>query len=236
MIDHKGYEVRAVYKPEVVLDEVGPGRKEWDGLMIKMNSQRYRLFQRSCKCVRCGVVGTRMYLEKAEKCNENSWHFNLYGVREDGTEVMMTKDHIIPKSLGGKNCLENYQTMCSDCNGEKGNIMEHRYMIAIARTKRLREDFMVEFTGSFKNLEEAWNAGLEHLWSEHPETMNMRRTAVLHAWQNFEGSHMYFSKDSQRRWWKPLFMGVSNGREDNKHLKSIEINDIVTPYIQKRME
>lgn len=46
---------------------------------------------------------------------------NLYGYDKDGNEVLMTKDHIVPKSLGGRNCLENYQTMCCVCNCNKGN-------------------------------------------------------------------------------------------------------------------
>lgn len=45
----------------------------------------------------------------------------LYAVDQDGEEVMMTKDHIIPVSKGGKNTLENYQTMCRKCNVQKGN-------------------------------------------------------------------------------------------------------------------
>jgi len=38
-----------------------------------------------------------------------------------GHEVLMTKDHIIPKSKGGKNTLKKYQTMCTHCNCRKGS-------------------------------------------------------------------------------------------------------------------
>ena len=47
-------------------------------------------------------------------------HFNLYGL-EDEEEVMFTKDHIIPKSKGGRTHISNMQTMCSNCNNAKGN-------------------------------------------------------------------------------------------------------------------
>jgi len=222
MTAHSGYEIRSVYDAKEVLDKVCPGKMEWDGLMIKMNSQRYRLFKRSCKCVRCGIEGTLMYLEKPIKSDETNWHFNLYAVKDDGTEVLMTKDHIIPKSIGGKNILENYQTMCAECNSKKGNALEQKYMIAVARTNRLRDDFMVEFTGGFKDLQEAWCAALGHLWAEHPETLNMRKLAILHVWAPIEFSNYYFDKNKQKHWWKPLFMGVTNGPEDDKKLRKLK--------------
>lgn len=46
-------------------------------------------------------------------------HFNLWAVDPDGTEVLMTHDHKLARALGGKNALENTQTMCSPCNGNK---------------------------------------------------------------------------------------------------------------------
>ena len=48
------------------------------------------------------------------------FHLNLYGIN-NGEEVMMTKDHIVPKSKGGSNGLKNMQTMCTVCNEIKGN-------------------------------------------------------------------------------------------------------------------
>ena len=36
----------------------------------------------------------------------------------------MTKDHILPKSKGGKDEIDNYQTMCIRCNKAKGNNLE----------------------------------------------------------------------------------------------------------------
>jgi 5-methylcytosine-specific restriction endonuclease McrA len=51
-----------------------------------------------------------------------SAHFNLYA-EEDGKFRLMTKDHIIPKSKGGANHLDNLQTMCDRCNHRKGDTM-----------------------------------------------------------------------------------------------------------------
>jgi 5-methylcytosine-specific restriction endonuclease McrA len=33
----------------------------------------------------------------------------------------MTQDHIVPRAKGGKNHISNLQTMCYECNYEKGN-------------------------------------------------------------------------------------------------------------------
>ena len=48
-------------------------------------------------------------------------HLDLYGTEKDGTEVLMTIDHIHPKAKGGKNRLDNYQPMCLVCNHIKAD-------------------------------------------------------------------------------------------------------------------
>jgi hypothetical protein len=98
--------------------------RDYDGNMVKMFSQRYQLFAKEgTTCVECGLVGTFFGLEimEAEYGKSDRYHFNLYGEDQDGTEVLITKDHIIPKSRGGKNVLSNYQVMCVNCNTEKGD-------------------------------------------------------------------------------------------------------------------
>lgn len=73
-------------------------------------------------CQGCGIVGTHFYVEKFGYGNKtyNFWHLNLYAKKSSGKEVLMTKDHIVPKCHGGKNDLENYQVMCERCNTKKG--------------------------------------------------------------------------------------------------------------------
>lgn len=85
--------------------------------LVKMNSQRYHVFKQSRTCCACGLEGKQMILDINP--GDQSPHFNLYG-EEDGRLVLMTKDHIIPKSKGGSDTLENYSTMCSVCNNLKG--------------------------------------------------------------------------------------------------------------------
>jgi len=95
--------------------------REYLGKPVKMYSLRYQLFKtKGVKCVGCGIEGVFFGLE--QHCRgPHRPHFNLYAIDDDGNEVLMTKDHIIPKSKGGKDFLGNLQPMCSRCNARKGD-------------------------------------------------------------------------------------------------------------------
>lgn len=89
---------------------------------ISMGSHRYQLFaEKGTTCVRCGLKGTYFALERGTNDNPNRFHFNLYGKDDNGVEVMITKDHIIPRAKGGKNRISNYQPMCYRCNQRKAD-------------------------------------------------------------------------------------------------------------------
>lgn len=86
-----------------------------DGYKVRPISLRYMTFyQKGITCVCCGRVGSYFKLEAGDT---DRGHFNLYS--ED--DILMTKDHIIPKSKGGKNEVSNMQTMCIICNERKAN-------------------------------------------------------------------------------------------------------------------
>jgi 5-methylcytosine-specific restriction endonuclease McrA len=95
-----------------------------DGDIIKMNSQRYQVFKNSLTCVTCNCVGSFFAKERNQNINgvptSETFHLNLYSIK-NGEEMLMTKDHIVARANGGKNHLDNYQTMCSECNEEKGS-------------------------------------------------------------------------------------------------------------------
>lgn len=102
--------------------------KYFDSIKINMSSQRYQLFSlKGVSCVVCKVSGQYFAIERSFSKvvpNKSGWHLNLYALNEHNEEVLMTKDHILPRSKGGGDVLENYQTMCSKCNGAKGNTLE----------------------------------------------------------------------------------------------------------------
>lgn len=130
------------YEELALLVGVGPGKHRGDRVdaytdlttpngdrfKVKVSSLRLELFRQNPKCVSCHRIGELWILE-AHHRNEPP-HLNLYHVGEESQEwkklskdglVMMTKDHIIPRSKGGPTALENLQTMCAICNGRKGN-------------------------------------------------------------------------------------------------------------------
>lgn len=89
-----------------------------EGHDVYTTSLRYKTFiEKGYTCVCCGRVGAYYALEKFIGSKKPRAHFNLYS----SDDVLMTKDHILPKSKGGADCIENMQTMCTICNGTKGN-------------------------------------------------------------------------------------------------------------------
>ena len=116
-------EVEEKVKDVLFVKERNLSKVDFDGDMIKGNSQRYQtFFTKGCKCVKCGIEGK--YFAKEKHLKDRSFHLNLYAIDENGEEVLMTKDHIIPKSKGGSDDISNYQTMCERCNKAKGNKLE----------------------------------------------------------------------------------------------------------------
>jgi len=110
--------------PEMVLPFTGlnAARKTFEGYEVKMNSLRFRCFAKSPVCVCCGLVGEVFLLELP--LGDQRPHFNFYGKRE-GRLVQLTKDHIEPLKRGGRNHIDNLQTMCHICNELKGSRRSH---------------------------------------------------------------------------------------------------------------
>jgi hypothetical protein len=116
-----------IYNIEEVLDFIVNNKKSdgairiYDGYQVKMFSLRYKTFAKSLVCVNCGITGEYFAIERVIGNDSPRFHFNLYAKLNTGEEVLITKDHIIPKSLGGKDCISNMQTMCKVCNEMKMN-------------------------------------------------------------------------------------------------------------------
>lgn len=108
--------------PQLILPFLLSKRRKviyWGGYRVRTDSLRYLVFYKSKtkKCALCNRKITYCLLQRHESQNSSSAHFNFFS--EEGT--LFTKDHIVPKSMGGTNRLTNLQTMCVSCNGKKGN-------------------------------------------------------------------------------------------------------------------
>lgn len=123
MLRHgRKYNIDEVLDRVIPTDKVGKKaiRVDFDGDLIKTNSDRLFVFKtKGIKCCECGIEGK--YFVKEKTINDEYYHFNLYAVNEEREEVLMTKDHIKPRSKGGHDHTDNYQTMCAICNVAKGN-------------------------------------------------------------------------------------------------------------------
>jgi ADP-ribose pyrophosphatase len=109
--------------PHVTEEETRRGFRGIDGksYSVRMNSDRYFCFNRDPACVCCGIQGEVLILELQKNQKDKNPHFNFYA-RHNGDKqlILMTKDHIVPKSLGGADHRSNLQTMCTICNNLKG--------------------------------------------------------------------------------------------------------------------
>lgn len=86
------------------------------------------LFKQSkitCKC--CGVTASIVlqYIHKSQLNKNKSSTYDIFAIKKTNKDihlVMMTIDHIIPKSLGGAPIKKtNLQWMCEPCNRKKSN-------------------------------------------------------------------------------------------------------------------
>jgi len=125
----EGLERLATFQPDEVLPYVVTGKncrgaeREYAGQPVKMWSLRYQTFKQSMVCCQCGVEGIFFALERhssAVKYGNVRYHLNLYAIDDEGDEVLMTKDHIVPRAHGGADAVENMQTMCKPCNEKRG--------------------------------------------------------------------------------------------------------------------
>lgn len=112
------YSIEDIFSKILPLDTPKEKRKvDFDGDLVNMISHRYHTFKnKGLECVSCGIKGS--FFAKEKNMKAKVYHFNLYGLK-NGKEILLTKDHIIRKREGGKDRLDNYQTMCTICNQNK---------------------------------------------------------------------------------------------------------------------
>lgn len=112
------------YPVDQILPLLGSGKRPviLDGDMVSVGSMRLLCFKEhgvACVSPNCNLVGS--FFRKERHLREARYHLNLYAIADDGREVLMTVDHITPRSHGGISTLNNLQTMCFSHNVKKGD-------------------------------------------------------------------------------------------------------------------
>ena len=119
------YERKETYSVEKVLELLHSRKLHGilDGDKVSLcKSDRLLTFRvRGTSCASCGLKGE--YFAKERSLGQETYHLNLYGLI-NGEEVMLTLDHVIPKSKGGKESMYNYQVLCAPCNERKADKIE----------------------------------------------------------------------------------------------------------------
>lgn len=119
----------ALLHPDTVYehsDRIKPEPKQlqtWNffGIEVFVAHPRINGFRANMACVGCGCVGNAYLVERHVNDGPNQY-LNLYCI-ERGSIKLMTVDHILPDSLGGRYVTSNFQTMCRACNLAKRNMM-----------------------------------------------------------------------------------------------------------------
>lgn len=97
------------------------------------------------RCHFCGCQADRWVAVKGRRDRVGPPVLELYATSASGGNVLMTRDHIIPKSLGGKDCVENLRSACQPCNEQRSNDVspdiiefarQHPELIDEARVKK----------------------------------------------------------------------------------------------------
>lgn len=103
---------------------------------VNVQSLRLRTFAKTgVQCPCCDNKASFFAVERNLGAT-GGYHLNLYGINKDDKEILFTHDHIIARSLGGEDNIENARTMCGPCNWEKGRIEQQ---IKLCQSKQEKE-------------------------------------------------------------------------------------------------
>lgn len=99
-----------------------------NGKQIKLTATGKIVLRDNFTCKQCKIK--TKYAVIIENINAKEDYYNVAFYTQKRTKegyryLVMTKDHIIPKSLGGSNNKKNYQLYCVDCNADKADTIDN---------------------------------------------------------------------------------------------------------------
>lgn len=85
-------------------------------IYVSIASKKLLTFKHSIVCAECQAKGSYFLLLRNPHAKGRA-SLELF----TDCNKLLTRDHIMPKSLGGGNEMSNSQTMCLTCNSKKGS-------------------------------------------------------------------------------------------------------------------
>jgi hypothetical protein len=111
-------------------------------------ASRWEVFHnKGFSCVSCGIEGTHVAIWAQPSHTGRAFHVDLLGVDDDGEEVLLTKDHVYPKALGGSDLVGNTQPMCERCNHRKSSSLTDSINTIVVSTNLDISDHMLDIHG-----------------------------------------------------------------------------------------
>lgn len=95
-------------------------------VQIRMSDTSDVVIRDNYTCIGCNMKAEYIVIAKnIHSNNPTQKYIPFYYIidRTTGELKKLTKDHIIPRSLGGSNRMSNYQCMCEVCNNKKSNVL-----------------------------------------------------------------------------------------------------------------
>ena len=147
-----------------ISDELGFSRVKavaaYLGIPKLRRADGFKLFRKerdNLKCCVCGIEASEWRTSKffGIRC------LNLYAKNSVGKTVLLTQDHIIPRSLGGCNSLHNLRIMCQPCNVKRGNNATIFELLSGSVNEYRLPNGYIKNSGNYKPLIEAikdWSA------------------------------------------------------------------------------
>lgn len=102
--------------------------KEWR----KNNKDKVFKYRKDRRLLKLFSCGSHTYLEWVELKKEYNYTCPCCGRQEP--EILLTRDHIVPLSIGGSDKIENIQPLCQSCNSKKSTkTIKYKKLVASVR-------------------------------------------------------------------------------------------------------
>ncbi|MFN0202706.1 MAG: HNH endonuclease [Bacteroidia bacterium] len=105
------------------------------------------------------VIRLRRYIslpyKKVQLSRQNVFRRDSHKCLYCGSHHNLTIDHVVPKSLGGRDSWENLATACQNCNAKKGNQTVDESGLRL-RYQPFRPSFVMYLSNFSNNIHEDW--------------------------------------------------------------------------------